>query len=78
MITQEPERVHQNREEIIKELSEIIDRMHEKHSWQAMERMTGLSTQTLQNVWRGETPSLRTAVMLLNAVGYKLKIVEKN
>lgn len=78
MITDETESTRRNREEIIKELSEIIDRMHEKHSWQAMERITGLSTQTLQNVWRGETPSLRTAVMLLNAVGYKLKIIEKD
>jgi hypothetical protein len=74
MIADETVSTRRNREEIIKELSEIIDRMHEKHSWQAMERITGLSTQTLQNVWRGETPSLRTAVMLLNAVGYKLKI----
>jgi hypothetical protein len=78
MIADETVSTRRNREEIIKELSEIIDRMHEKHSWQAMERITGLSTQTLQNVWRGETPSLRTAVMLLNAVGYKLKIIEKD
>lgn len=78
MIADETVSTMRNREEIIKELSEIIDRMHEKHSWQAMERITGLSTQTLQNVWRGETPSLRTAVMLLNAVGYKLKIIEKD
>lgn len=78
MITDETESVRMNREEIIRELSDIVDRIHEKHSWQAMERITGLSTQTLQNVWRGETPSLRTAVMLLNAVGYKLKIIEKD
>lgn len=78
MITDETESVRRNREEIIRELSDIVDRIHEKHSWQAMERITGLSTQTLQNVWRGETPSLRTAVMLLNAVGYKLKIIEKD
>jgi hypothetical protein len=78
MIADETVSTRRNREEIIKELSEIIDRMHEKHSWQAMERITGLSTQTLQNVLRGETPSLRTAVMLLNAVGYKLKIIEKD
>lgn len=74
MITDETVSTRRNREEIIKELSEIIDRMHEKHSWQAMERITGLSTQTLQNVWRGETPSLRTAIMILHAVGYRLKI----
>lgn len=78
MITDETESARRNREEIIRELSEIVDRMHEKHSWQAMERITGLSTQTLQNVWNGETPSLRTTVMLLNAVGYKLKIIEKD
>lgn len=78
MITDETESVRRNREEIIRELSDIVDKIHEKHSWQAMERITGLSTQTLQNVWRGETPSLRTAVMLLNAVGYKLKIIEKD
>lgn len=78
MIADETVSTRRNREEIIKELSEIIDRMHEKHSWQAMERITGLSTQTLQNVWSGETPSLRTTVILLNAVGYKLKIIEKD
>lgn len=78
MITDEAESVRINREEIIKELSNIVDRMHEKHSWQAMERITGLSTQTLQNVWRGETPSLRTAIMILDSVGYRLKIVEKD
>lgn len=78
MITDETENSRRNREEIIRELSDIVDKIHEKHSWQAMERITGLSTQTLQNVWRGETPSLRTAVMLLNAVGYKLKIIEKD
>lgn len=78
MITDETESARRNREEIIRELSDIVDRMHEKHSWQAMERITGLSTQTLQNVWNGETPSLRTTVMLLNAVSYKLKIIEKD
>jgi len=78
MIVKELESVRRNREEIIKELSDIVDMMHKKHSWQAMERITGLSTQTLQNVWRGETPSLRTAVILLNSVGYKLKIIEKD
>lgn len=78
MITDETESVRLNREEIIKELSNIVDRMHKKHSWQSMERITGLSTQTLQNVWRGETPSLRTAIMILQSVGYRLKIVEKD
>lgn len=74
MIAKEPENVRRKREEIIKELSNIVDQMHKKHSWQTMERITGLSTQTLQNVWRGETHSLRTAIMILHAVGYSLKI----
>lgn len=77
MITDEPERARQNREEIIQELSGIIDSLHKKMSWCTMERRVGVSTQTLQSVWRGETPSLRTAVMIMNAVGWKLKVEKK-
>lgn len=74
MIIQEPERARQNREEIIQELSGIIDSLHKKMSWCTMERWVGVSTQALQSVWKGETPSLRTAIMILHAVGYRLKI----
>ena len=74
MIIQEPERARQNREEIIQELSGIIDSLHKKMSWSTMERKVGVSTQTLQSMWRGETPSLRTAIMILHAVGYCMKI----
>ena len=74
MIAKETENVRRNREEIVSELSAIIDRLHKKYSWCTMERKVGVSTQSLQNVWRGETPSLRTAIMILDAVGYNLKI----
>ena len=74
MITQEPERVRQNREEIVSELSEIIEKLHDKHSWQVLERKIGVSSTSLISVWRGDTPNLRTAIMILNAVGYSLKI----
>lgn len=74
MITDETKSVRRNREEIILELSDIVDGLHKKMSWQTMERKVGVSTQSLQNVWRGETPSLRTTIMILHAVGYRLKI----
>lgn len=74
MITQEPERVRQNREEIVSELSGIIDRLHKKHSWQVLERKIGVSSTSLISVWRRDTPNLRTAIMILHAVGYRLKI----
>lgn len=74
MIGQEPETARRNREEIISELSEIIDRLHKKHSWQVLERKIGVSSTSLISVWRGDTPNLRTAIMILHAVGYSLKI----
>lgn len=74
MIGQEPETARRNREEIISELSTIIDSLHKKYSWQVMERKIGVSSTSLQSVWRGDTPNLRTAIMILNAVGKKLKI----
>lgn len=74
MIMQEPERVRQNREEIVSELSGIIDMLHKKHSWQVLERKIGVSSTSLISVWRGDTPNLRTAIMILHAVGYSLKI----
>ena len=77
MIGQEPETARRNREEIISELSTIIDSLHKKYSWQAMERRIGVSSTSLISVWRGDTPNLRTAIMILDAVGYNLKI-EKN
>lgn len=77
MIAEETENVRRNREEIVSELSAIIDRLHEKHSWQVLERKIGVSSTSLISVWRGDTPNLRTAIMILDAVGYNLKIEKK-
>jgi len=74
MIGQEPDTPRRNREEIISELSEIIDKLHKKHSWQVLERKIGVSSTSLISVWRGDTPNLRTAIMILTSVGKKLKI----
>lgn len=77
MIAKETENVRRNREEIVSDLSEIIDRLHEKHSWQVLERKIGVSSTSLISVWRGDTPNLRTAIMILDAVGCNLKIEKK-
>lgn len=77
MIAKETENVRRNREEIVSELSAIIDSLHKKYSWQVLERKIGVSSTSLISVWRGDTPNLRTAIMILDAVGYNLKIEKK-